>query len=277
MKKDRTEIVPREALESMSTAVLQEILDNELEVESPADVNVALIKEITTILIARTGESEIDVDAKYDENRSEYLGYEMLYPADEVGSEETASETPLRRKKGIGRVLLVAAALVVLFVATAQASGVNLLKAFSRWTEETFEYDVAADVPANEGDERFAELKDILAKKGVTIPLVPRYLPDGYKFEMLETGNGEYRAIYEKESQALIIQIHPTTNGNASRIEKNEGDPDIYIVNGIEHHIVSNLEVNLVTWVNEGYECTISGIPSIEDTYKMIDSIYWED
>lgn len=284
MKTDRPGVVPREALSSMSTAVLQELLDRELEAKTDADVNVELIMEITTILDARTGNSNIDVDAAYDEFISDYLGYEMLYPADEFDTDEdeSVSDTPVRRRKPLGRLGLIAAVLVVLIVGitvTASASGVDLWKAFARWTEETFEFDVAADVPtlAPEKTELFAELRHALTSAGITEQLVPRFISDGYTFKKLETGNGEYRAIYENEDKSLSIQIHPVSAGNATLMEKNNDEPEVYIVNGIEHHIMSNLDLYSVTWVNEGYECTISGIPSIEDAYKMTDSIYWED
>lgn len=273
MKKHRSGIVPRDALDSMSTAMLQELLDRELEVDSPADVNVERIKEITTILNARTGKSKIDVDAKYNELISEHLMSEMLYSDDEKN--EDTPVTPLRGRKRFGRILLIAAVLVVLFAGMAQVSGLNLWKALAQWTEETFKFDMA-EPTAREGDERYADLRWSLATDGVTATLVPRYMPDGYVFEELTLENGEYCAKYANGDNILHIQIRAVWS-NASRIEKNDTMPETYIVNGIEHHIVSNLERNAVTWVSEGYECTISGIPTMEDVYKMIDSIYWED
>lgn len=280
MKRDRSEIVPRETLESMSTPVLQELLDRELDVDVPADVNVALIKEITTILNARTGKSKIDVDEKYDELVSEYLGCEMLYPADECTiDEEDIPAKPLRRKMRLGRVLLVAAVLIVLFVGTVQASGLDLWKAFAQWTAETFEFNVTGDTPADtiNASEQFAELNHLLIKQGCSVPIVPNYLPSGYTHESTEAGFGEYCAIFANGENILKIQIHSNQTGDASRMEKNNVDPVVYIVNGIEHHIVANLDRYSATWINEGYECTIYGIPSIEDANKMIDSIYWEE
>ena len=81
MNRKNSEIIQRESLESMSTAVLQELLNLELERDLPIEVNVSLIKEIISILNSRTGKSKINVAAAYAEFISEYLGYEMLYPA----------------------------------------------------------------------------------------------------------------------------------------------------------------------------------------------------
>ena len=275
MNKDRSGIVPRDALESMSTAMLQEILDRELDVETPADVNVERIKEITTILNARTGKSEIDVDAKYDELISEHLNAEMLYPEDE--EYEAAPVIPLRRKKRLGRVLLIAAVIVVLLAGTVQVSGLNIWKVLAQWTEETFKFNVVTEEPAREGDERFAELRRVLTEEGVPPTIIPRFMSEGYVYQSIESGRDEFCAIYANGEESLCILIHPIQTGNASRIEKNDTKPEVYVVNGIEHHIVANLELYSATWVNGGYECTIYGIPTIEDTYKMIDSIYWED
>lgn len=273
MKFEQTGAVPRDALQTLSNAILQELLEQEIE-KTADEMDVELIREITAVLDARNGNS-IDVDEKYTEFITEYLGEEMLYPAEDV--EDGKKPLPIHRRKRLSRLAVLAAVLVVLFAVTAEASGVDLLKAFGRWSQETFEFDVAADVPDNEGDDRLAALKYALNKDGITTALVPEYLPEGYEFERLDAGRGEYCAVYLKGENALLIQIHSTQSGNASRLEKNEGDPDVYIAGGIEHHIVANLELYSATWVNDGYECTIYGIPTLDETYQMIDSIYGED
>ena len=81
MNRKNSEIIQRESLKSMSTAVLQELLNLEVERDLPIEVNVSLIKEIISILNSRTGKAKINVAAAYAEFISEYLGYEMLYPA----------------------------------------------------------------------------------------------------------------------------------------------------------------------------------------------------
>ena len=81
MNRKNSEIIQGESLKSMSTDVLQELLNLEVERNLPIEVNVSLIKEIISILNSRTGKSRIDVAAAYAEFLSEYLGYEMLYPA----------------------------------------------------------------------------------------------------------------------------------------------------------------------------------------------------
>ncbi len=81
MNRKNSEIIQRESLESMSTAVLQELLNLEVERDLPVAVNISLIKEIISILNSRTGKSKINVAAAYAEFISEFLGYEMLYPA----------------------------------------------------------------------------------------------------------------------------------------------------------------------------------------------------
>lgn len=81
MNRNNSIIIQRESLKSMSTAVLQELLNLEVEKDLPVEVNVLLIKEITSILNSRTGESKLKASATYAELLSEYLGYEMLYPA----------------------------------------------------------------------------------------------------------------------------------------------------------------------------------------------------
>ena len=81
MNKNHKEIIQGTTLESMSTVFLQELLNGEIEKDLPVEVNISLITEIISILNSRTCKSKINVAAAYAEFISEYLGYEMLYPA----------------------------------------------------------------------------------------------------------------------------------------------------------------------------------------------------
>ena len=81
MNKNHKEIIQGKTLESMSTVFLQELLNGEIEKDLPIEVNISLITEIISILNSRTGKSKINVAAAYTEFISEFLGYEMLYPA----------------------------------------------------------------------------------------------------------------------------------------------------------------------------------------------------
>ena len=277
MNKDRSRVVPKEVLSSMSTAALEDLLAHELDAENDAGVNVDLILEITTILDARTGKPNIDVDTAYDDFITNHLGSEMIFDDD--------LEPPVKpraHKRKTSRLLAAAAIIVLVLVAAsipAYAGGFNLWEAIAQWTSETFKFDIQSNANRNdrEANEQFAEFARILESEGIEASLLPDYLPEGYIFKHIEAKNGEYCAVFESGNEKLSIQIHPTRTGNGTKIEMNDVDPEIYVVNGIEHHIVLNLDLYSVTWVATGYECTIMGLPTIEDAYMIIDSVYWED
>ena len=98
MNKEHLGDTLRETLSAMSTGVLREMLERELNKPSPADVNVDLLKEITAILDARDGQAETDVETAYERFLSEYLPCEMLYPEGDC-TEVPASVTVLPRRR----------------------------------------------------------------------------------------------------------------------------------------------------------------------------------
>ena len=268
MKQVHTEPVPTRGLSSMSTAALRELLFRELEAHTAAEMNVDLIQEITGILDARAGIPAVDTAGSYDDFTSNHLYGDLLYPAEEFDGADAPAP---RRSKRFLRLGLLAAALVILLAGitvTAQAS--SLWKALASWTEETFQLDLGVSPAAPS----LEELHEILVQENVPAPLVCRYLPQGYEFVSSQTGYGQIHAIYENRDSVLIIQVHSIASGNASKLEKDDADPIVYTVHGIDHYIVSNLGLYSATWVSEGYECTVTGIPSLEEAYKMIDSVY---
>ena len=82
MNGECSDVVSEEMLETMNTDVLRDMLDRETDVASSKDVNCAFIKEITTVLNARMGVTNINVDTAYEEFISEYLECEMLFPTE---------------------------------------------------------------------------------------------------------------------------------------------------------------------------------------------------
>lgn len=252
-----------EELSSMSTAVLRELLARELEADSAAHVNAELIMEITQILDSRSGHAPVDITSAYQDFTTSHLSGEMLYPAAE------SDRVPLRSRRFF-RLGLVAATLVVLLTGiTVTAQATSLWKIIASWTAETFQLDLGEPT-----DERTAALQETLREKDIYLSLAPHYLPEGYTLTQMDTGHGQIIAVYQKGDAALIIQVHSIASGNGSKLEKDDMEPVVYKVKGVQHYIVSNLGRYNATWVNEGYECTVTGIPSLEEAYQMIDSIY---
>ena len=58
------------------------------------------------------------------------------------------------------------------------------------------------------------------------------------------------------------------------KIEKNETKVDVYSVEGIEHHILTDVTMIKAVWQNGEWEGHITGDVTREELIHMIDSIY---
>ena len=56
--------------------------------------------------------------------------------------------------------------------------------------------------------------------------------------------------------------------------EKNLTNPELYEAGGVTHYIMPNIDSCLVVWKNGNVECSISGVKTMEEVKKIINSIY---
>ena len=127
-----------------------------------------------------------------------------------------------------------------------------------------------------EQNDAYAELQTALDMYDITVPLVPKYLPEGYKaVELKVEGDGSiFIAHYQMRNELISIRIRSTSYESSAVLEKDSDAPDVYDVGGIEHHIMTNMGKYSAVWVNDGYECEILNVSSEEELYDIIDSIY---
>lgn len=275
MESNRPENIRGKSLSAMSTVHLQALLQAELD--SDRDVNVERVKEILAVLDERTEQKAVDVDAAWDNFLHNHLPADPLYPM----PEDTPTKKKGTRKRRLIRVALVAAILatVILGVSlTASAAGYDIWNAVMLWSSETFgfEFDQNIGTSSLKSDPEYSDLKKALVDAGITDSLVPNYLPDGYKQVEFYAENGQFVAEYKNEDQAIFIQIQEVVDNNNIQHERDQEVSEVYVAGGIDHYISTNLGEYLAVWTNDGYECSIIHVPSKDELYRMIDSIYLE-
>lgn len=192
-----------------------------------------------------------------------------------------AKNTPTpRRTLRPARFLLTAIVVVTVFgLLAAQVSGVNVFHVFARWTNETFGLvfsDYTKPSPTAEANAAYAELQNALEAHGVTAPLVPKYLPEGYEPIEFYADEKEstFSASYQYENYYITIRVRATNYDSSATLEKDSDDPDIYTVGDIDHHIMTNKGKYSASWENDGYECEILNVSSKEVLLDILDSIY---
>ena len=155
----------------------------------------------------------------------------------------------------------IAACMFFIFTITgfiANANGYNIFKIISEWSSEA--------------------LKDIVPE-----PKIPLWIPDNFIFEYAEKTNLPKKTIlalnYSCDDKELLIymNIYKENNGDindSALIEKDNTKVVVYTKNNINHYIMKNNLKTQGVWAYKNAIYTTCGDISIEETKKIIDSMY---
>lgn len=275
-------------LNKLNVQQLREILRLQLDEE---EVNIELIKKINAVLESKAEEIDLDVDSAYARLRAAE-GSEPLYG--EVVDEMAAESRPRKaaghhpKVRSLLRVGLVAAVMIVLFIGTgivASAMGFDFWGAMSDWTSDRFGFLMGEDMSGNlyseDGIEAsYSELEKALDANGVTVNVVPKYMPSGFLVSSVTssecTRGHNVVCTLTNNDKEIILNYVVLLEEPAIVFVKDEGSPNIYAKEGIEHYILTNEGSYLATWINQNVQCEIFNVEEEEELLKMIDSIYEE-
>jgi len=285
MSDENYDTEPADILRASTKEQLNDILHNELMSD---EKNVEQIKRVNQALKAKSGEkTEFDVNANWQELKSDYVGTEPLYDITEefVDGQAYKPPAPGKFRPPIGVAVAIIAVIVLMSgTFTAYALGYDVFGAIVTWTKETFgstqqaEAAPSAEVPSSDLS-KLSELQSALDEYGITEKLAPTYIPKGFEqteFHVEEADVSTFFAsVLENEDDTIIIQIRQfSVAANGAEYEKDDGDPEIYVVNNISHYIMTNMGKYHAVWKNGMFEVSISGLNTKEELVKMIESIY---
>lgn len=267
-------------LNKLNIQQLREILRLQLDED---EVNVELIKKINAVLASKTEEPELDVASAYDRLRaaesSEPLYSEVL---DEMTAEKAVRPRP--KFRALFKVGLVAAVMIVLFIGTGivgYAMGFDFWGAVSEWTEDRFGFPSGESLyERTDVEYPYYELQEALDQIGVTADVVPKYMPTGYSVtEVISSESTKGFCVIctmANNDQEIMLSYLLLTKEPTRVFAKDDGSPEIYAKNGIEHYIFTNEGSYRATWLNQNVQCEIIKVVEKSELLKMIDSIYEE-
>ena len=279
-------------LNKLTEQQLRSFLEEELDSE---DVNVELIKNITDVLAAKTNAKPIDAETAYRQFMSQYADTDPLYKdmeqelsaleEDEASPEADVDDAPDRPRKVVrfsrlAKFGILVAAVLVLFLAVsvvASAMGFNIWRAAVTWDKDNMTVSSVSG-EAIDVDDPLISLQKELERDGVTVPVVPKYIPDGYtpiEINSSDSALGKhYDVILQNGSSNILLSYSiPSSEYNAF-YPKDDIDPEIVLVHGIEHFLLINEGKYRTVWSNGDVVCTISGVNDKEELLSMINSIY---
>ena len=122
------------------------------------------------------------------------------------------------------------------------------------------------------------QLYDKVTEMGVTEPIVPMWLPEGFallsiKEIPLEVGGYKVNAVFEGNEKFISISYR-VSGDITTKFEKEKTAVELFDYADISHFILQNDENLSVTWTVAGVECSMGTNIVKEDVYTIIKSIY---
>ena len=262
----------RRELEHLPTEQIENMLQQELEKGVPND---DIVLQLLHLLETRKPQKSLHMGEK----------------------EKTAWQTFQKRIKSrikkfvnVRRWIAVAASLVLVFsvifaLLPQKANAETFFEMLARWTADFFqlfnseadnnrsmEYVFETDNPG------LKQVYDAVVEIGVTVPVVPMWLPEGSELvELTVVETPMQKRVYARFAvgeRDITINVGIVDTVKASDYYRENQEPHEYEKTGITHHIMRNKDVWTVVWTQDKIECSLA-IDCQEDTlYQILDSIY---
>lgn len=265
--------------DALSTEELSEILRLDSETPEGNGLDIDTLLYITGVLAERkktanTGKTAQEAWKSFQQN---YLDSEEAVVTEE--------KTPVKTKNPWIRRMIAAAAVLVLLVSvplTAKAlDWEDICTAVVQWAKETFSF-VRGDQRNVDGPEArdnrvFNSLQEALESAKIPSNMIPNHIPEGYFFERVDIDKtpvqSDYIAMYVKGEQFYNICVRLHIKSDPQRIEANENIIDTITRDDNQYYILSNNGLISAVWIQDSYECFITGDLTVDEIKQMINSI----
>lgn len=261
--------------DTMTTEELEEILRSDSQSPEGQESDGELLLYVMGVLAERKRNSENPGKTA----QQAWESFEKHYlPKEEETHTAKSNRTGLRRWIAA----VAAAALLLTIPLTASAlTWDEIWNAVATWAKETFSFvkegQPSPTEPIEDDFNQYDSLRKALAEAGETFQGVPTWIPDGYNLLDITTEENpmrkSYIAIYTGENGMLMIAVQSYIGSDPEKIEINKELLEIYKAAETEYYIFSNVDQLRAVWINDSYECSISGNITMEEIKLMIDSI----
>ena len=279
-------------LENLSAGEILEELDARMEEMTDQSCDPELIRLYLDVLEEKEPLGlELDPEASLQRFLEERAGEESRSTPPEEPAAQAAVSRPagLRRFRHFPRTLIAAAVVAVLFGLGSMAGSSRLWESVVHLTQGTLQIvppgasqsgQTSAQPPLEELE--FTSLQEALDAYGITEPLVPKWLPEGFESrDVIISVDPDFIriiAVYqygEKEIKVTVRRYNSEDALERFSLEKQEGQQDTkYTKDGVVHSIAQNNAACTASWTNGLNMASIMGDVTEEELEQMIDSIY---
>lgn len=167
-----------------------------------------------------------------------------------------------------------------------QAAAGSFWKILTRWTEDFFEYVNIGASPTEPEPYVFhsenlglQEVYDAVTEDlGITDPVVPQWLPEGYELKELKQADIYSRkgisACFRKGETEAVLTFDEMKVDLTPKYEKSDIIPQQFEAEGVLHSYMWNKTKWVVSWTRQNIKCAIGINCSEEELQAIIQSIY---
>lgn len=267
--------------DTMTDEELEEFLRLDAQNTQGEDTDTQTLLYVMEVLAERKRTSNPGKTAKqaFESFKQYYMPTEDL----EIVSATAAVHKTAKPRRWLRSLTAVAATVAIVFLCsiTASAFGYDIWETVAKWTQETFHFGNGAQAEVSEphSDESrlFDSLQQALDEKSISTALAPTWFPDGYTLSDITIEESPIQlvfiAYFQSKDFDIKFQIKRHLEVDAQQVERSDGLVETYESEGITYYIFSNNDLLRAVWINENYECYISGHLTIDELKMMVDSI----
>lgn len=261
-------------MKQMTTEELDRKLQSELRKESPDEkVVLSILKELRKRECDHRSEITEEVNLAWED-----------YQAKVAQSDRPTNSRKNRWTSKIAAVAAVMALLILVFPFAVDADGT--MDVLYRITDSIIEFfspgrknvDTVGEYIFETENPGLQQVYEAVVKMGITDPVVPMWLPEGYVLEEMEVSqvSGKYKlyAKFISGDMVVVLQIIFADIMTTSQYEQYDVIQK-FDVAGIKHIVANNGAVLSAVWVNGTVECLINTMENDRVLYEIIESIYW--
>lgn len=264
----------RELLETMPTAQLDQMLQEELDKEKP-DGNA--VRMILRVLREREKDMPVEITPEIQEAWEKYRRNTAA-----IDSREGKRRIPgwLIRIGSVAAILT-----VMIFAVPQEADAESLFEKLARWTDSVvdffspdkandnlLEYEFTSDNPG------LQQVYEAVKELGVTVPVVPTWLPEGYELVECKVINTTQKkgvtAYFGNPEMDMVLKIDIYDEDVSHVYQRDKSDIDTYEAFGVEHTILRNNNRWVVIWFRDKTECSLTLDCQENALYEILNSIY---
>lgn len=268
----------REDLEKMSSEQLDAILRNELDGDTPDSETVLSVLSIL---------EERDPTDSTNRPVGAYDDWEHIRNNRQGSIEDTVPESKRTAKprKWIGAIAAVVAIVLVLAMTIPQTVGAeSIFDIIGRWTKDLFDFSDSGTEQTDQDTyvfqtdhEGLQQLHDAVVELGVTAPVVPTWIPDGYELKELkivaQSKIPKVCARFMMQDQYIQIMIECHSEAATNKYPKDDISVELCEYNGTSYYISSNEDTQKAMWTNENAECSVTTNDDTDIIKKILNSI----